>query len=131
MNEYKEDNSLVPKESNILINLKDGGFASLAKIIRIIEVCFFRNFILSLIISLIKACKGNIEHLESRKSLEYKNSFDLLVTLNISSNGLLHLIKSMRQNNLAEITLLREKLISIKGWLYLYFRCLNMNYLFV
>ncbi|CAG2163606.1 unnamed protein product, partial [Oppiella nova] len=98
VNEFAEDNSLIPKTSNILVGLKEGGFGSLPKIIRIIE-----------------GCKGNIEHLESRKSVDTKTpSVDLFVSLKISSNGLLNLMKSMRQNSLADVTLLREKHISVK-----------------
>ncbi|CAG2115510.1 unnamed protein product, partial [Medioppia subpectinata] len=38
VNEFADDNSLASKPSNILIDLKEGGFSSLPKIIRIIEV---------------------------------------------------------------------------------------------
>jgi hypothetical protein len=65
----------------------------------------------------LKACKGNIEHLESRKTAEEKKNFDIFMGLEISSNGLLHLMKSLRQANLADVTILREKHISVKGML--------------
>ncbi len=38
MNEVKEDNAFIPKPSNLLINLKDGGFVSLPRILKIVEV---------------------------------------------------------------------------------------------
>ncbi len=38
MNEVNEDNAFIPKPSNLLINLKDGGFASLSRILKIVVV---------------------------------------------------------------------------------------------
>lgn len=41
--------------------------------------------------------------------------FDLFLNIDISKNSLLHLIRSFRHGNLAEVTILKEQLISIKG----------------
>jgi hypothetical protein len=38
VNEVKEDNAFISKPSNLLINLKDGGFVSLSRILKIVEV---------------------------------------------------------------------------------------------
>lgn len=71
---------------------------------------------------------GNIDHLETRRNVnkdgklkvegdEVKSEkyFDLFLNIDISKNSLLHLIRSFRHGNLADVTILKEQLISIKG----------------
>lgn len=60
-------------------------------------------------------CHGTIDHIESRRHQFDEDKSDVFLSLKISPSGLLHLIKSLRNANLAQVEILKEKLISIKG----------------
>lgn len=69
-----------------------------------------------------QASQGNIRYVESRmsSSRNQKNKddpeyFDLYMDLTISKDNLLVVMRSLRQGNLAEVTVLSEKLVTIKG----------------
>lgn len=64
---------------------------------------------------MLKACRGSIDHIESRRHQQDVDKSELFLAVEISPSGLLHLIKSLRHGNLAQIEILKEKLISIKG----------------
>lgn len=109
---------------SILLSLEAGGFASLSKIIQVVD-----------------SCDGHICYLESRKSsstMEVKKKstseteshqgvnetpqaryekeenkyYDLYVDLEISKPNLLRLMRMLRQQSLAEVTLLSEQMIA-------------------
>lgn len=99
VNESKEENDLTSlKKSNLLITLKEDGFADLPRILKLVQ-----------------ASKGYIEHIESRRNETNRGRFDVFLSLMIASQSLLSLMRAVRQGNLGEITVLREKLISVKG----------------
>ena len=111
----------------ILLSLKAGGFASLSKIIQAVDTC-----------------DGQICYLESRKSLDSNENkdrvslssetgaqhvfndtsgryqpekdkfYDLYVDLEISKPNLLRMMRLLRQQSLAEVTLLSEQMIAKK-----------------
>ena len=56
-----------------------------------------------------------MEHVESRKSERDSSRFDIFFVLNIKSQNFLNLLKTIRQKNLGQIRVLRERLISVKG----------------
>ena len=108
------------EDKSILISLSSGGFASLSKILNVID-----------------SCGGSVTYIESRKSatrkihslsesdltsgatkdghrVNNKPFFDLYMDLKIKKSGLLRLIKVLRVESLAEVTLLSELLIAKK-----------------
>lgn len=103
------------EDKSILISLSSGGFASLSKILSVIE-----------------SCGGSVTYIESRKSTSRKLHslsesdstsaskapaepfFDLYMDLKIKKSGLLRLIKVLRVGLIAEVTLLSEQLIAKK-----------------
>lgn len=108
------------EDKSILISLSSGGFNSLSKILNIID-----------------SCGGSVAYIESRKSTGRKlysvsesesttvakdggkkdslqSFFDLYMDLKIKKSGLLRLIKVLRVESLAEVTLLSEQLIAKK-----------------
>ncbi|XP_053212477.1 tyrosine 3-monooxygenase-like [Panonychus citri] len=94
--ENKDDQDS-PRIHNLLLCPNDGSFSGLARILKFIE-----------------ACKGRIEHIESRCSRDDPKRMEIFLRLEISSSGLLHLMKSLRHGNLAQAEVLKEQLISIK-----------------
>ena len=87
-----------------------GGFSSLAQIIQVIE-----------------SCNGKVCYIESRKSLNkpeksgtestkdlVKNKYDLYMDMDICKPGLLRLMRQLRQQKLAEVTVLQEQMIAKK-----------------
>lgn len=92
------------KESkSILLELKAGGFSSLAHIVQQIE-----------------ACDGKICYIESRKSLNKPTQsgtgvkYDLYMDMDICKPGLLRLMRQLRHHQLAEVTVLQEQMIAKK-----------------
>lgn len=99
VNESKEDNDYTSlKKSSLLITLKEGGLADLPRVLKLVQ-----------------ASKGVIEHVESRRNESDKGRFDIFLSLMIASQSLLSLMRAIRQGNLGEISILREKLISVRG----------------
>ncbi|XP_015781705.1 tyrosine 3-monooxygenase-like [Tetranychus urticae] len=86
-----------PQIQHLLLRPNDGTFSSLPRILKFIETC-----------------KGHIEHIESRCNRDDPNIMEIFLRLEISSSGLLHLMKSLRHGNLAQAEVLKEQLISIK-----------------
>lgn len=98
VNESKEDNDYTSlKKSSLLITLKEGGLADLPRVLKLVQ-----------------ASKGIIEHVESRRNESDKGRFDIFLSLMIASQSLLSLMRAIRQGNLGEISILREKLISVR-----------------
>ncbi|XP_074604948.1 tyrosine hydroxylase ple [Brevipalpus obovatus] len=93
----EEQNAQEPKDSNLILSLNDNSLSSLPRILKLIE-----------------AVKGSIQHIESRRSGNGLEKFDVFIALKISPSGLLHLMRSLRNANLAQCEVLKEKLISIK-----------------
>lgn len=89
------------------MELKAGGFGSLAHIVQQIE-----------------ACEGKICYIESRKSLNKPSvvdasgkdgvKYDLYMDVDICKPGLLRLMRQLRQHQLAEVTVLQEQMIAKK-----------------
>lgn len=106
--EKKEDPS-VPQSNSLLLNMKESGFGSLPRIMKIIE-----------------ASKGKVKHVESRKAsskaekagINSDDYFDLFLDVDIAKDGLLHVMRSLRHGHLADATILREQLIAKKGNFY-------------
>lgn len=99
VNESKEEKDLTSlKRSNLLITLKEDGLADLPRVLKLVQ-----------------ASKGYIEHVESRRNETNRSRFDIFLSLMIASQSLLGLMRAVRQGNLGEISVLREKLISVKG----------------
>ena len=109
LKEAEEKEDLTVQQSNsLLLNMKESGFASLPRILKIIE-----------------ASKGKVKHLESRKATAQKvgnnnlssdeEYYDLFLDVNIAKDGLLHVMRSLRHGHLADATILREQLIAKKG----------------
>ncbi|XP_022245144.1 tyrosine 3-monooxygenase-like [Limulus polyphemus] len=94
--ECPDEEANVPKQTNIVLTLKTG-ITVLPRILKIIE-----------------SSHGNVFHLETRRAYNNVSTLDVLVRLDISRNGLLHVMRSFRQGNLADVTILREKAVSIK-----------------
>lgn len=93
----QEEEPLKAKQTNLLLGLKEGGFGSLTRILSTVE-----------------NCNGSICHLESRRTGSQDGHFDLFLDMSISGDGLLNLMKALRQGNLAEVTVLKEQLIPAK-----------------
>ena len=110
MSEEKKEDPSVPQSNSILLNLKESGFTTLPRILKIIE-----------------ASKGKIKHVESRKTSSRKQQqqksanstdedfYDLFLDVDITKDGLLHIMRSLRHGHLADATILREQLIAKKG----------------
>lgn len=104
-----------PRPTNLLIGLRGGGFGNLPRILRLID-----------------SVDGQLKKIESRRAHGRSNggpmkgvmnptaaasdrNFDLFLGLEISQIGLLGLVREIRQGDLAEVEILREPQISIKG----------------
>ncbi|KAI1307960.1 Tyrosine 3-monooxygenase [Halotydeus destructor] len=85
-----------PTQTQLLLTLKDGGFGSLPKVLN-----HFRNF------------DAEIEHIESRKAT-VQGHHELFVNLDISKENVLALIKALRQEQLADCSVIKENSITIK-----------------
>ena len=73
-------------------------------------------FSIAYIIFLFKqASNGSIEHIETRPNELDGNRFDIFLSVFISSPSLLNLMRNIRQGNLGDVNVLREKLISVRG----------------
>lgn len=66
------------------------------------------------ILRLMQATQATIEHLESRQNEKDRKCFDIFMSVMITPANLLTFMKSARQAGLGEVSLLREKLISVK-----------------
>lgn len=66
------------------------------------------------ILRLMQATQATIEHLESRQNEKDQKCFDIFMSVMITPANLLTFMKSARQTGLGEVSLLREKLISVK-----------------
>lgn len=115
-NEVEEEEKKQEAKS-VLLELKTGGFGSLAQIIHVIE-----------------GCNGKICYIESRKSLSKGASaagdgqpasqmlketwtgvkYDLYMDMDICKPGLLRMMRQLRQQQLAEVTVLQEQMIAKK-----------------
>lgn len=91
-----EDDSL--KRKNLIITLPaNNGLDNLPRILRLMQVT-----------------KATIEHIESRQNANDGKCFDIFMSVMITPTNLLTFMKSVRQSGLGEVSLLREKLISVK-----------------
>lgn len=91
-----EDDSL--KRKNLIITLPaNNGLDNLPRILRLMQ-----------------ATKATIEHIESRQNANDGKCFDIFMSVMITPTNLLTFMKSVRQSGLGEVSLLREKLISVK-----------------
>ena len=106
-----ECNQLRP--TNLLLGLKQPGLQSLPRILKLID-----------------AYKGKVDHIESRRKHLTESDqdhqdvseghYELFISMNTTRMSLLNLIKALRHGNLADLTILKEQLISIKGrWIIL------------
>lgn len=89
----------VVKRKNLVIALPENGLNNLARILQLLQ----------------QTSGTNIEHIESRPNEFDRKRFDIFMSVMISPTNLLKFMKSMRMAGLGEISLLREKLISVKG----------------
>ena len=103
------------ESKSVLLELKAGGFGSLAQIIHVIE-----------------GCNGKICYIESRKAVSKalrsvsesdagqtgavscSSKYDLYMDMDICKPGLLRMMRQLRQQHLAEVTLLQEQMIAKK-----------------
>lgn len=95
------------------MSLATGGFASLARILNVIDHC---GGCVSYIETR-RSSKHRMTETESRKNEKESPSdtfFDVYMDLKIKKSGLLRLIKLLRNESLAEVTLLSEHLIAKK-----------------
>lgn len=92
-----------PKLTNLMVTLNENGFADLPRVLK-----------------LMYAWHGQIEHIETRRNLDFSTGakkasrFDIFFGLFISPQDVLGLIKALRQGNLGEVSVLRDKLISLR-----------------
>ncbi|KAH7644211.1 hypothetical protein DERF_014635 [Dermatophagoides farinae] len=94
--EQKTDDML--KRKNLMIALPaNNGLDNLPRILRLMQ-----------------ATQATIEHLESRQNEKDRKCFDIFMSVMITPANLLTFMKSARQAGLGEVSLLREKLISVK-----------------
>ncbi|XP_035208942.1 tyrosine 3-monooxygenase-like, partial [Stegodyphus dumicola] len=66
------------------------------------------------ILKWIECCGGHIQHLETRRSRKVNSSFDILVKLVLRRKGLLNLIKNVRQNDAAAISIVSDDRLHFK-----------------
>ncbi|KAJ6219694.1 hypothetical protein RDWZM_005506 [Blomia tropicalis] len=100
VSETNEDKDLnLPKKSNLLVTLKDDGLIDLPRILKLVQ-----------------ASNGSIEHIETRPNELDGNRFDIFLSVFISSPSLLNLMRNIRQGNLGDVNVLREKLISVRDF---------------
>lgn len=104
-----EEEDKKQESKSVLLELKAGGFSSLAQIIQVIE-----------------RCSGKICYIESRKSLnkptksgdgsakDQMGIYDLYMDMDICKPGLLHVMRQLRQQQLAEVTVLQDQMIAKK-----------------
>uniref|UniRef100_T1IS97 Biopterin-dependent aromatic amino acid hydroxylase family profile domain-containing protein n=1 Tax=Strigamia maritima TaxID=126957 RepID=T1IS97_STRMM len=96
-----DDDNNIPKTTSVILMLREG-ISSFGRILKSIE-----NF------------KGVILHLESRAAKKPGVQIEVLVTLEITRNHLLNLLKTLRQSSsLVDVSVLTEQHLSIKApWL--------------
>lgn len=93
-----------PKPTNMMVTLNENGFADLPRVLKLMQ-----------------AWHAQIEHIETRRNVELSTGgkdkasrFDVFFGLTISSQDVLGLMKALRQGNLGEVSVLRDKLISLR-----------------
>ncbi|XP_067123545.1 tyrosine 3-monooxygenase [Centruroides vittatus] len=96
VSEIPEEEAEKLQTSNIIFNLY-GGINLLPSVLTIVETS-----------------KGEITYLETRSSQRNSRHYDVFARLNITRDGLLLLIKSLRQSELAEAVVLGTEKLSIK-----------------
>ncbi|KPM03107.1 tyrosine 3-monooxygenase-like protein [Sarcoptes scabiei] len=84
------------KRKNLIISLGSDGLQSLSKLLILINQT------------------GTVEHLETRKNATNEKRFDVFCTLLVTTSDLLLFMKSIRHSGLGDVSLLRDKLISVK-----------------
>jgi tyrosine 3-monooxygenase len=93
-----EEEANKKQRAGIVVQLRDG-MGSLGRILKAIETH-----------------NGVVNHLESRQSRTDGVQFDVLIKIDMSRNGLLQLIRSLRQTlSFGGLTLLAENCVSVKA----------------
>lgn len=92
--------------ANLLVCLKNGGFGDMERVLKLIH-----------------GCEGEMQRIESRRSTQPDSPghYELLLAVDIAPKQLLRFMKTLRQTNVAEVSVLREaKSLTVQGTIVIY-----------